>query len=225
MSAETLRVSLRETRLVTERIVMLLGVPKGAWAAVREAVVADESLGLEGLAFLDGRAPGGWATPEITGEDGPRISVAARGIPAPFAVPALLDLAVATVSEHDAATVTVTDLADAELLRAAEPLGARLGARVRVSGTGGVRVLAATKATAAVPAGSRAAMAGGEHLLDAALHGLTVPAALWWRLYHRSNEALTVDTPLSRNHAGAALLTGGEGLTETDPDYVAEAAS
>ncbi|MFF5989290.1 hypothetical protein [Prauserella flavalba] len=225
MSAETLRVSLRETRLVTERIVMLLGVPKGAWAAVREVVVAAEALGLEGLAFLDGRAPGGWDALEITAEDGPRIAVAAPGVPAPFAVPALLDLAVATVAEHGSATLTVTGLTDPGLLLAAAPLGARLGARVRVTGAGEIRVLEATKATAAVPAGSRAAMAGGEHLLEAALHGLTVPAPMWWRLYHRSNEALTIDTPLSRNHAGAALLTGGEGLTETDPDYVAEAAS
>ncbi|PWV80430.1 hypothetical protein SAMN05421630_109307 [Prauserella marina] len=225
MSAGTLRVSLRETRLVTERIVMLLGVPKGAWPAVREAVVAAEALGLEGLAFLDGRAPGGWVTPEITGEDGPLITVAAPGAPAPFALPALLDLAVATLAEHGTAVVTVTGLTDTALLRAAGPLGARLGAHVRVSGTEGAPVLETSGSTTAIPAGSRAAMAGGEHLLEAALHGLAVPAALWWRLYHRSNEALTEDTPLSRNHAGAALLTGGEGLTETDPDYVAEAAS
>ncbi|MBK1782733.1 hypothetical protein [Prauserella cavernicola] len=223
MSGDEMRLSLRETRLVTERIVMLLGVPKGSWAAVREVVVAAEAAGLGGLAFLDRCPADAWDKPTITGESGPRITVAAQDVPAPFAVPALLDLAIATATEHGEAEIRVSGLTEAGLLPAVSSLAARFGAEVNVETEAGLHVLRARPKETAE--GSRAAMAGGAHLLDAALHGIVVSAELWWRLYHRSNDALTVDTPLSRNHAGAALLSGDAGLTETDPDYVAEAAS
>ncbi|TCP45061.1 hypothetical protein EV191_11727 [Tamaricihabitans halophyticus] len=220
----TLQVSLRETRLVTERIVMLLGVAKGSWAAVREAVVAAEAIGLGGLRFLDRCEPGCWGTPALTKEDGAALTVTANGIPAPFAAPALVDLALATSGEYGRAELTVHGLRDAELLPVMEPLGGRLGANIQVRATPEGQRVHASQATNTVHPDSLAAMAGGQHLRKPAIHGLTVPAELWWRLYHRSNEALTADTPLSRNHAGAALLTDGAGLTETDPDYVAEAA-
>jgi hypothetical protein len=41
----------------------------------------------------------------------------------------------------------------------------------------------------------------------------------WWALYHRSNEALTPDSPLSRRHAGASVLSeDGQILHDADDD-------
>lgn len=224
-----LRVSLRELRLVVERIVMLLGVPKGNWVAVREVIVAAEALGLGGLAFLDERPPGGWGSPVITSEEEHRLTVTGTGIPAPFAAPALVDLAIATMCEYGKAEVRVSGLTDAGLLAAVEPTGAQFGAELRVGRVDErTQVLEAAPAAEEIPIRSLAAMAGGEHLVDVALHGLGVAAPLWWRLYHRSNEALTVDTPTSRTHAGAALVTAdgqSGGAVDADPDYMTEALS
>ena len=46
---QSLRVSLRETRLIVERLVMLLGVPKGSWGAVREVLVASGTVALAAM--------------------------------------------------------------------------------------------------------------------------------------------------------------------------------
>jgi hypothetical protein len=228
---QSLRVSLRETRLIVERLVMLLGVPKGSWAAVREVIVGGEALGLGALAFLDEQVPGAPARMEITQDAGRTLVVTAAGVPAPFAAPALLDLAVATMCEHGAAEVLVVGSTHNALLEALEPAGHLIGADVRVRPVDVHTVaLECVPAGAAVPPGSLAALAGGEHLVDAALHGIAVPAPLWWRLYHRSNDALTVDTPISRGHAGAAPAfvegeAGDRRPEDADPDYVIGAAS
>jgi hypothetical protein len=39
--------------------------------------------------------------------------------------------------------------------------------------------------------------------------GIEVPAEVWWPLYYASNEALSIDTDLSRLHTGMAPPPSG----------------
>jgi hypothetical protein len=49
-------------------------------------------------------------------------------------------------------------------------------------------------------------LAGGPERLAAATVGVAVEAATWWAAYRRSNLALSVDTRVSRRHAGATIV-------------------
>jgi hypothetical protein len=201
-----LTVSLRETRVLVERILLLLGVPKGAVPAVRDLLVEAEALGLGALAFLDSGVPAGtWTAPALVSDDDGRAVIDAHGSPAPYVTPALLDLGVALLREHGRARIEVRGLSAAQLLPALPHAAAAYGAQAEVTYGAGAPVLTVEDAADADRA--------PEHL-DRAVHdGMRVDAGLWWRLYHRSNDALTEDTPLSRRHAGATLDPDA-----TDPD-------
>jgi hypothetical protein len=49
-------------------------------------------------------------------------------------------------------------------------------------------------------------LAGGRERLAATTEGIAVDAELWWTAYRRSNLALSVDTRVSRRHAGATIV-------------------
>ncbi|MFC4117680.1 hypothetical protein [Nonomuraea zeae] len=212
-----LTVSLRETRVLVERILLLLGVPKGAVPAVRDLLVEAEALGLGALAFLDSRAhPDSWRAAELASNDasndasnaGGRAVIEAHGMPAPYVAPALLDLGVALLREHGRARIEVRGLSAPQLLPVLPHAAAAYGARVEVSFGAGAPVLAVEDAV-----GDAVADGSSGHLARAVHEGMRVDAGLWWRLYHRSNDALTEDTPVSRRHAGATLDPD-----VTDPD-------
>ncbi|MEO3803590.1 hypothetical protein [Nonomuraea sp. B1E8] len=212
MTANRLTVSLRETRVMTERLLLLLGVPKGAVPAVREMIVDAEALGLGGLAFLDSAqaAATSWRAPALTAASGGRVTVEAHGMPAPYAAPALLDLGVALQREHGRAEIEVGGVRSAHLLLVLPHAALPYGAGVDVTcGDGAPRLTVGERAPAADPV--------PRHLARAVRRGLEVDAALWWRLYHRSNDALTEDTPVSRRHAGATLDPDDQ---NADVDYV-----
>ncbi|MCG5218738.1 hypothetical protein [Streptosporangium sp. KLBMP 9127] len=206
----TLTVSLRETRVLAERTLLLLGVPKGVVPAVRDALVEAEALGLGALGFLDAAAgrPPRWLPPSLHGE----TVVEAHGLPAPYVTPALLDLGVALLHEHGAAELTVRGVSAPHLLAVLPHAARPYGAAIEVRDGDGAHVVTVRHGEAAddLPG----------HLARAVREGLTVEAELWWRLYHRSNDALTEDTPISRRHAGATLEPGGAD-PDADVDYVA----
>ncbi|GAA5051710.1 hypothetical protein HNP84_006399 [Thermocatellispora tengchongensis] len=210
-AAPRLTVSLRETRVLAERNLLLLGVPKGAVPAVRDLVVEAEALGLGGLAFLDAaRDLPGWRPPALDEASSP-VVVEAHGVPAPYVAPALLDLGMALLRERGGARIEVRDVAVPHLLLAlpyaAQPYG---GAVTVTLGTGAPRIEVAERhGPPACP-----------HIERTVHEGLEVEASLWWRLYHRSTGALTEDTPLSRRHAGATLDPDAAD-PDTDLDYLA----
>lgn len=50
-------------------------------------------------------------------------------------------------------------------------------------------------------------------------NGLTVDAALWWQLFHRSAEALAPDSYVSRRHAGPIIVEAdGKVIGRQDED-------
>ncbi|PSK97699.1 hypothetical protein CLV63_10792 [Murinocardiopsis flavida] len=217
-----LRVSVRELKLTAERHLMLHGVPKGVRPAVRDLVADAEALGLGALEWLDRPPRDGWRPPRRRAPGG--AAVDAGGVPSLFVAPLLLDLVIAAADRDGGAVLDVTGAPDPALLGALVPAAHRYGARLEAAVTGPdsarLRHLGAAAPTAADRA---AAPHGGRHLTAAVHGGFDVDAALWWRLYHRSNDALTEDTPLSRGHAGAlpAPGSGAPAASGTDPDYVA----
>ncbi|MEV0618317.1 hypothetical protein AB0I81_33675 [Nonomuraea sp. NPDC050404] len=199
-----LTVSLRETRVLVERVLLLLGVPKGAVPAVRDLLVEAETLGLGALAFLDSRTRANWQAADLASDDDGRAVVEAHGMPAPYVAPALLDLGVALLREHGRARIEVRGLSAPHFLPVLPHAAAAYGARVEVTFGAGAPVLTVEDAVAD---------GGSAHLARAVHDGMRVEAGLWWRLYHRSNDALTEDTPVSRRHAGATIDPD-----VTDPD-------
>ncbi|WP_336204021.1 hypothetical protein [Nonomuraea sp. LPB2021202275-12-8] len=203
-----LTVSLRETRVLAERMLLLLGVPKGMVPSVREVIVEAEALGLGGLDFLDSGPARSWLPPSLHD----RTVVEAHGMPAPYVTPALIDLGVALLHEHGTAKLTLHGVSAPHLLAVLPHAARPYGAAIEVGGDDRTPVITVTHGPVAdgLP----------EHLARAVHEGLTVEAALWWRLYHRSNDALTEDTPISRSHAGATLDTAGA-EPDADIDYMA----
>ncbi|MGW4798035.1 hypothetical protein ACWEPC_37015 [Nonomuraea sp. NPDC004297] len=199
---DRLTVSLRETRVLTERLLLLLDVPKGAVPAIRDLVVQAEALELGGLAFLDTATP--WHPPTLVTEQAGHAVVEGHGTPAPYLAPTLLDLGVALLREHGRAEIEVRGTRVPHLLLVLPHAATPYHVHAEVTcGNGPPRISLTESATTKTPA----------HLTRALHEGIDVDAALWWRLYHRSNDALTEDTPLSRRHAGATLDP-----SVTDPD-------
>jgi hypothetical protein len=62
-------------------------------------------------------------------------------------------------------------------------------------------------------------LTGATHLARVTREGLPVPGDLWWHLFHKSNEALSPDSSISRQHAGASVLDEeGRIIGDTDDD-------
>jgi hypothetical protein len=191
----TLTVHRREIRLVCERLLMVAGVPAGACAGARDFVVdcvdrfGESALARFGGLFGDRAARPVWAPPRRTG---PR-RIDAGGQSALLVGTFVLAGAFA---DGPGAPVAVGGLADADLLEAGSLWAAAIGHGLAVTAEGSqarVEVLPGAPAPARSMIGT----------------GIEVPAEVWWPLYYASNEALSIDTDLSRLHTGMAPPPSG----------------
>jgi hypothetical protein len=99
----------------------------------------------------------------------------------------------------------VVHVQDEAELRTACALGPRSGLAVRFEAPA---TLLAT-----------AANAEDKVLAHALRHGVPVDADLWWDLHHLSNTSLSLDTPLSRRHAGPVIVeSDGRIIGRSDHD-------
>lgn len=193
--AGTLTVHRREIRLVCERLLMVAGVPAGACPAARDFVVdCVDRFGRDALARLAGTFPGGadrpaWTPPRRIGPR--RIDAGGRStllVGAPVLAGAFAD--------GPGDPVTVHGLADADLLEAGSLWAATLGLGLTVAVEGTDARVEVLPAAPPVP----------PSLIGT---GIEVPAEVWWPLYYASNEALSIDTDLSRLHTGMAPPPSG----------------
>jgi hypothetical protein len=213
--ATTLRVSVRELRLMTERALLTTTIPFGSVTATRDIVVSAETHGLNALSGLLDALPALRARhlrPEPA-QDGVRFPD--PEVQPPLATAAdLLDLAVAGALTEG--RVTLPAPGHDWAVRA-------LSAPARRHGV--VLALAPASLTA------RAAGDGADPGPDAAdlralTYGVPVAASLWHRVVAEASTALTPDSPLSRTHAGDSVYgPGGEILAEIGEDTPAELAS
>jgi hypothetical protein len=205
----TVTVHRREIRLVCERLLMVAGVPAGACPGARDFVVdcvdrfgQDALVRLGGLfgdrtartaagtaAGTAGTARSAWTPPRRTG---PRLIDA--GGQSSLLVGAFV--LAGALADGPGAPVTVRDLADADLLASGSLWAAAIGRGLAVTAEGRSARLEVTAGAQAPP----------PSLIGT---GIEVPAEVWWPLYYASNEALSIDTDLSRLHTGMAPPPSG----------------
>jgi len=199
MSGEPmLLLSLRECRLILERLVQAAGAPPGLLHAVRDCALYSAILPGPGLAAMAGHLEALRASKPLRlalTEKGDRLVADANGQHAWYAAPTILDLAVARYRLTGIGNVVVENLAEPGELRIvaglAEPYGL-LG-------------VATPRGDAVTIAGPRPAEAATA-LECLRRDGLPTPAAVWWPLYHASHAALAPDTFESRRHAGTVRV-------------------
>lgn len=242
----TITLSIRETRLVVERLLQAQGLPLGAVPAVRDYVLVAQAAGLDALTPLrDGlsqadRALGGAVLHRATADGATEVDCRAQS--AVVVAPALLDLALAG-APGERVELRVIDVMRPSLLAALAEQAPAHGAELTVAiDARGVTVTATRAAAhASAPDGAIAdapapaaphdgiadrrlrrlvALTGSLPLARAVDAGLPVAEQLWWDLFHASNEALSEESLASLKHAGATPVTeAGEILPDlTDDD-------
>ncbi|QFG22271.1 hypothetical protein [Actinomadura sp. WMMB 499] len=191
----TVTVHRREIRLVCERLLLVAGVPAGACPGARDFVVdcverfGRTALDRLGAAFAAGADRPAWTPPRRTG---PRAIDAGGQSALLVGAPVLAG----ALADGPGAPVTIRDLADADLLDAGSLWAAAIGLGLTVTVEGADARVEVLPAAPPVP----------PSLLGT---GIEVPAEVWWPLYYTSNEALSVDTDLSRLHTGMAPPPSG----------------
>ncbi|MFD3608844.1 hypothetical protein ACFWXA_12370 [Streptomyces atroolivaceus] len=237
--AETVRLSLRELRLITERLLQAQGLALGAVHAVRDLVLHAQAAGLPALQFLSeglsaaDRAGSGRV--EIAAEAPGTLVVDCLGQSALVVAPALLDLlqaepgervtlwagrvertALAAVLEHQGTdrgvVLTVTPAsADAAPAAGLPPLPEALAGD-------GVLLVMERRAPELPddPELLRLLPLVGSLPAARAVHtGVETSAALWWSLFEDSARALSTESVTSLKHAGATAVDEN-GVIEPD---------
>lgn len=234
--AETLRLSLRELRLITERLLQAQGLALGAVAAVRDLVLHAQAAGLPALQFLaDGlgeadRKSSGRV--EIAAEAPGTLAVDCLGQSALVVAPALLDLLQAVPGER--VTVWAGRVEHAGLASVLEHQGTDRGVVITVTRTvapaaglpplpealaGEGVLLVMERRAPELPDDaelSRLLPLTGSLPAARAVHtGVEAPAALWWSLFEDSAHALSPESVTSLKHAGATAVDEN-GVIEPD---------
>lgn len=237
--ASTLRLSLRELRLVTERLLQAQGLALGAVPAVRDVVLHAQAAGLPALEYLaEGLSEAdraGSGRVEIAAEAPGALVVDCLGQSALVVAPALLDLLQAEPGER--VVLWAGRIARAGLAAVLEHQGTDRGVVVTVA-----PVLADAAPGAGLPPVPGALSGEGVLLVmerrtpelpdDTALlrllplvgslpaaravqTGVETPAALWWSLFEDSARALSTESVTSLKHAGATAVDEN-GVIEPD---------
>ncbi|TWT15741.1 hypothetical protein [Reyranella sp. CPCC 100927] len=195
----SLCLSLREIRMVLERLVQAAGVPDGLLPSVRDAAVYAAILPVSGfdgierqIAHLKASVP----HPLVLDDQGTLPVIDGSGQHAWLVADAVLDVAIAQFRLTGQGEVKVTGVAQSAELRAIQGQAERhaLAASVEFEGAG-ARVRIAPR-PAATPT----------RLDHVRRNGFVVAAATWWPLYHASHAALAPDSFESRRHAGTVRV-------------------
>jgi hypothetical protein len=238
--------SLRELRVIVDRLLLLGGCPAAAIPTMRDLLIDAEVLGLDGLRLLEG--PLDLLAPPVSPPDPPRqigphaVLLNGAGALSIHVAAAALDLLVGGARREDVAIVAIENVRAPNLLLA---LGARAGRyELSISGFCGsaeqpFRIVAADGASskigvvdgevptmrAVLVATPRprhqdgiADLVGTTPAADATRRGIPVATKRWRALYERSNGALTPDSALSRHHAGASVLDAAGRIVEDADD-------
>lgn len=191
-----LRLTLREIRLIVERLVQAAGVAPGLLFAARDAAVVSAVLPVAGFAKLSAEiaalaASSARPTTSSEGEDG-ALQVDIAGQHPWLVAEALLDLAVERFRLTGRGEVLVRNATSPRELGVVAGLAEKHGLAA-----------SCTETADSVLLQIRPRPAQAESLLDRIRHrGFAVEAGLWWPLYHASHAALAPDSFESRRHAG-----------------------
>jgi hypothetical protein len=208
----TLQVSLRECRLVFERLMQVIRVEPGMVPALRDCALYSAALGLGGFAELQRHLQlleqTGLQALSLDYQNDPK-RVDCGGQHAWLAADTLLDLLADEFKRSGSAQLLVANLQEPRELQVIQALAERYGLEVDIKDDAqGLRLTARHRTTQAT-----------SQLNSIRLKGLNVEAALWWKLFHHANEALAPDSFESRRHAGSIMVDAqGQLIGRPDED-------
>jgi hypothetical protein len=192
--------TLREIRLILERLVQAAGVPGGILASVRDCAVCSAALPVSGLAAIGRQIDllrGTTIRPLHAIDDGDTQRIDCAGQHAWLVAEALLDIALSGLRLTGNGAVRAIGVLEPQELRVVTGLGERHGltalAEIAADGSALIRVVAQPPPR--------------PMLLDRIRqNGIPVAAPVWWALYHASLDALAPDSFESRRHAGTVRV-------------------
>lgn len=214
---DPMNATLRESRMVLERLVQWKGVEPGMIFSVMDCGVYSAALGLSGYEDLE-RQIGFLASPpsapiSIT-EAGGEIRLDAGGRHAWLVAEPALDLAIDEYRRRGAGAVTIANVAEATELGVVSAIAEKheLSAAATAGPDGSVRIEVGPRDP------SR------QTVLDRVRRqGIPVRRELWFHLFHLSSNALAEDTVISRTHTGAFIIKpDGTVIGEHDEEFAHE---
>jgi hypothetical protein len=220
----TLRVSLRECRMVLERLMHVANLDPGQVISTRECGLYSAALGLGGFANLRAtidhlKVARDWAV--ILEENEQSLKIDCAGQHAWIVAPLLADLLVDARRRGSTSNIFVVGLSARDEILVIEPFLQQQGFTGTIAfGTGPDEVQISIQPLTS---------ASARDLIDEVRrNGLPVQDALWWELFQLSSEALAPDSFESRRHAGAIIVEadgrviGRQDEDDTDLSLLAE---
>lgn len=208
---ETMQLSVREVRMIVERILLAAQVPQGFIPDVRDAVMYSHAMGLGGLSLFHQRfvaAPSGPLSPLTIDGD----ALDGGGNHGWVVAPSAIDFAVAS-HRNGGGTLTIRNVRDVAELKLLEGFAGRYGASAQVT-------LKDDDSAIVYVTGDGE---GRDSVLENVLAtGMPVPRALWQELYAVSHKALAKDSAVSRRHAGPVMVDAEgrvHGRDDDDSDF------
>ena len=209
--SETMQLSVREVRMIVERILLAARLPQGFIPDVRDAIMYSHAMGLGGLSLFQQRfvaaPPVPYSPARIAGDrlDG-------GGNHAWMVAPSAIDFAVASHRTNGGA-LTISNVRDIGELKLLEGFAGRYGASAQITLKDEDTAIVHVTADGDVP----------DSILENVLTtGMPVPHALWQELYAFSHNALAKDSVASRRHAGPVMVDAEgrvHGRDDDDSDF------
>ncbi|MBC57179.1 MAG: hypothetical protein CL814_09595 [Confluentimicrobium sp.] len=206
--------SLRESRMVIERLLQYKGIPSGRRPSVTDAGLYSASMGLSGferlLEMLDRLSENIAVTSELS-ETPDGLSFDAGDKHAWLVAEEITDLLVDNYKRQAPARINVMNVACPAELQVVKSLIQKHGLGADVKYAGDVVVITLTEADQPVQS----------ELLRICHERIPVDRDLWFALFHKSNEALAPDTKASRMHTGTVILTeDGKVVGANDDEFL-----
>lgn len=214
VTGQIMHLSVREVRMIVERILLTTGLPDGFVPAVRDCVLYSQAMGLGGMGALkrdyDLLKSAQPASMKFAFAADGVVELDAAGQHAWVVAPNLIDLVLAEARTGRHSVVRVRDVAEVPELALLRGYGGRFGAELDINIESGRIAIGRL-------IGDR--LDRPDEILNSALtHGMPVPKLLWEELYAKSHEALTPDSIASRRHAGPVMVDEQGRLHGRDDD-------
>lgn len=212
---ETMLVTLREARMVVERLCQSIGVPDGILPSLTNCGVYSAALGLAGFRGMERQLD---LLRDITAEamsirpEAELIRFSAAKQHAWVVAEPALDLLVASFRIGEVCTMVIEDAVEPAELAVIHALAEKHQLRAEMSfSDDGAATVTVSDRVETEPT-----------VLDRIIReGIAVECDLWFGLFHRSHDALVPDTVVSRMHTGSIVIKpDGTIIGKEDPEFI-----
>jgi hypothetical protein len=189
--------SVRECRLILERLLVASGLESGEVPAARDALLAAEIHGLGLLELIHANPLSIPAQPVRYDETAEAVFVDGTGHLSALLLPGLRDI----ILERGSVEIDISNISAPQLLQALESIPELDTSHIDVQ-IASPTAATVTASPAEAPEAANRLAVRSERVTKAHLNGLPVPGAVWLELYLRSNAALLEESAQTRSHAG-----------------------